>query len=96
MGFHPAAARGQRTASGAACGLAASHSASRAASHAAGHAAGCSRDELTAGRSEQAGEAALTGGLAKFIPWVLALIVLGTLIFGVAYTIRSISQTPNW
>jgi cytochrome b561 len=40
--------------------------------------------------------APLTLGLAKFIPWVLALIVLGTLIFGVAYTIRSISQTPNW
>lgn len=38
----------------------------------------------------------LTLGLARFIPWVLALIVLGTLIFGVAYTIRSISQTPNW
>ena len=38
----------------------------------------------------------LVQGMAKFIPWVLALIVLGTLIFGVAYTIRSINQTPDW
>jgi hypothetical protein len=50
------------------------------------------------GGEEPSGEAPLplVQGLAKFVPWVLALIVLGTLIFGAAYTIRSISQTPNW
>jgi Na+/melibiose symporter-like transporter len=48
------------------------------------------------GGGEQAASVPLTQGLAKFVPWVLVLIVLGVLIFGVAYTIRSISQTPNW
>ena len=45
---------------------------------------------------EPSGQAPLTLGLAKFVPWVLVLIVLGVLIFGVAYTVRSMVQTPNW
>ena len=45
---------------------------------------------------EPVGKAPLSQGWAKFIPWVLVLIVLGVLIFGVAYTMRSINQTPNW
>jgi heme/copper-type cytochrome/quinol oxidase subunit 2 len=48
------------------------------------------------GGEETSGQVPLSQGMAKFIPWVLALIVLGTLIFGVVYTIRSINQTPDW
>lgn len=49
-----------------------------------------------AGGEEPSGSVPLAQGLAKFIPWVLVLIVLGALIFGVAYTVRSMVQTPNW
>jgi hypothetical protein len=45
---------------------------------------------------EQAPGVPRTQRFVKFVPWVLAMIVLGTLIFGVAYTIRSINQTPDW
>ncbi len=48
------------------------------------------------GGEDPSGQVPLSQGLAKFIPWVLALIILGVLIFGVAYTVRSINQTPNW
>jgi hypothetical protein len=37
-----------------------------------------------------------TQWLMAYIPWVLLLTFLGVAAFGIAYTIRSIMNTPNW